>query len=83
METRLGPGTSKRLTDSDLGRVFTYRTTEGEPFQSLIADMLTQLYGHSLYHRGQIAMLVRIVGGQPAMTDFIFWSREPGEPPGS
>src|SRR5579875_1326471 len=69
-----------RLTDSDLARVFTYRTTEGEPYRSLIADVLTQLYGHSLYHRGQIAMLVRAAGGQPAMTDFIFWSRVPGEP---
>ena len=38
--------------------------------------ILTQLYGHSLYHRGQIAMLVKQAGGQPAMTDFVYWCRE-------
>jgi uncharacterized damage-inducible protein DinB len=70
-----------RLTDHDLDRVFTYRTTEGVEYRSVLADMLTQVYGHSHYHRGQIASLVRAAGGQPAITDFIFWTREESEPP--
>ena len=70
-----------RLTDSELQRVFTYRTTEGDWYRTGLADVLTQLYGHSHYHRGQIASLVRAAGGQPADTDFIFWVREPAEPP--
>jgi uncharacterized damage-inducible protein DinB len=69
------------LTDADLQRDFTYRTTEGAWYRNAIADVLTQLHGHSHYHRGQIAALVRAAGGQPAMTDFIFWVREPAEPP--
>jgi uncharacterized damage-inducible protein DinB len=66
----------QRLNEVELERVFVYQTTEGEWFRSVVADVLTQLYGHSLYHRGQIASLVRAAGGEPAETDFIFWSRE-------
>jgi uncharacterized damage-inducible protein DinB len=69
------------LGESELQRAFHYRSTEGDWFRSVIADVLTQLHGHSLYHRGQIAMLVRAAGGQPVETDFIFWSRESVPPP--
>ncbi|HET9233774.1 MAG TPA: DinB family protein [Candidatus Eisenbacteria bacterium] len=65
------------LTDRDLDHVFEYRSLEGEPFRNEIVDVLTQLFGHSWYHRGQIAMLVRQLGGTPAVTDFVFWCREP------
>ena len=65
------------LTETDLTRVFTYRNLEGKPFQNSVLDVLTQLFGHSLYHRGQIALLVRTLGGEPAATDFIYWCREP------
>jgi uncharacterized damage-inducible protein DinB len=69
------------LSDTELGRVLEYRTTEGEEFQNIVADVLTHLYGHSLYHRGQIASLVRALDGQPAATDFVFWTREPIDHP--
>jgi uncharacterized damage-inducible protein DinB len=71
------------LTDADLERVFTYPTTEGDWYRTGLADILTQLYGHSHYHRGQIGSLVRAAGGEPARTDFISWVREPAEPPAS
>lgn len=64
------------LEESELDRVLEYRTTEGTWFRSRIVDILTQLHGHSLYHRGQVASLVKAGGGQPAASDFIYWSRE-------
>jgi len=64
------------LDDEKLAGVFEYRATEGERFRSRIEDLLTQLFGHSWYHRGQIAAIVRSLGGEPAVTDFVFWSRE-------
>ena len=70
-----------RLNEADLERVFVYRTTEGVEYHSVLLDILTQLYGHSHYHRGQIASLVRAADGQPAITDFIFWTREEAKPP--
>jgi len=66
------------LTDAELAREFDYKSWEGQPFRNTVEDVLTQLLTHSPYHRGQIAMLVRTAGGEPAMTDFIFWSRRPG-----
>jgi uncharacterized damage-inducible protein DinB len=69
------------LDDRELVRVVNYQSVDGDWFQSGVADILAQLHGHSLYHRGQIASLVRALGGEPAATDFIFWSREPITPP--
>jgi uncharacterized damage-inducible protein DinB len=71
------------LTDADESRIFTYPTTEGDWYRTGLVDVLQHTYGHSLYHRGQIATLVRAAGGQPAQTDLIFSAREPAEPPGS
>jgi uncharacterized damage-inducible protein DinB len=65
------------LTDPDLERVFEYKALDGQPYRNQVVDILTQLFGHSWYHRGQIAILVRQLGGTPAITDFVFWCREP------
>ena len=67
----------RQLTELELSRKFEYRTTEGDWFRSTVEDILTQLFGHSLYHRGQIAALLRSIGAEPAPTDFVFWSRQP------
>ncbi len=64
------------LTDAELARVFEYQSLEGPRFSNTVEDILTQLFGHSLYHRGQIALLLRSIGAQPAATDFVFWARE-------
>jgi uncharacterized damage-inducible protein DinB len=64
------------LTDADLARVFEYQSLDGGRFRNTVEDILTQLFGHSWYHRGQIAVLVRACGGEPAATDYVFWRRE-------
>ena len=74
-------GYVQRLDEPEIERIIVYRRTEGQWFRCVVADVLTHLHGHSLYHRGQIATLVRAAGGQPAETDFIFWSRESITPP--
>ena len=65
------------LTDEDVARRFEYQSYDGPRFRNTVEDVLTQLYGHSLYHRGQIAMILRSIGAEPAPTDFIYWTREP------
>jgi uncharacterized damage-inducible protein DinB len=67
------------LDDADLGREFEYQSLDAGRFRNRVEDILDQLFGHSSYHRGQIAMLVRAAGGQPAVTDLIYWCREPVE----
>ena len=65
------------LSDADLDRVFEYQSLDAGRFRNRVDDILAQLFGHSSYHRGQIAVLVRAAGGQPAITDFVYWCREP------
>lgn len=76
MET-LWSGHLSQLDDIQLARVFEYRSYEGPRFRNTVEEILTQLFGHSWYHRGQIAMLLRSIGAEPAVTDFVFWAREP------
>jgi uncharacterized damage-inducible protein DinB len=65
------------LNDDELARVFEYQSYDGSRFRNSVEDIFTQLFGHSWYHRGQIAHLLRTMGAEPAVTDFVFWAREP------
>lgn len=76
METQWSEYLSQ-LDDAALARVFEYQSYEGLRFRNTIEEILTQLFGHSWYHRGQIAQLVRSLGAEPAVTDFVFWARQP------
>jgi len=64
------------LDDAALARVFEYQSTEGDWYRGAVEDILAQMFGHSSYHRGQIALLLRTIGATPAVTDFLFWTRE-------
>ncbi len=66
----------EKLNDAELARVFEYQALDGKQFRNTIEDILTQLFGHSWYHRGQIAQLIRAMGAEPAITDFVYWCRE-------
>lgn len=63
------------LTDADLHKEFEATSDTGKRFRWPIVDLLTQVFGHAWYHRGQIAMLVKDLGGEPVDTDYIFWDR--------
>ena len=65
-----------KLDDASLARIFEYQSLDSGRYRNTIDDILTQLFGHSWYHRGQIASLVRAAGGEPAATDFVFWTRQ-------
>jgi uncharacterized damage-inducible protein DinB len=65
-----------RLDDAALREEFEYQSLDAGRFRNRVEDILAQLFGHSSYHRGQIAMLVRAAGGTPAITDLIYWCRE-------
>src|SRR6266540_4916544 len=66
-----------RISEDEITSFFEYRSTEEVRYRNTVEDILTQLHGHSLYHRGQIAMLLRSAGAEPPATDFVFWAREP------
>lgn len=64
--------------DAGLARAIEYRTSGGAAFRSTVAEMLLQVVLHGSHHRGQIAMLAREGGGEPAATDFIVFARDGG-----
>jgi uncharacterized damage-inducible protein DinB len=64
-------------TDADLAQDLEYKSLDSGRFHNFVEDILTQLFTHSAYHRGQIASLVRAAGGEPARTDYIYWLRQP------
>lgn len=66
-----------KLDEKEFNRIFEYKSTENLWYTNKIEEIITQLFGHSWYHRGQIAMLVRIAGGTPAETDYVYWKRKP------
>jgi len=64
-----------RLSDADLAADFTFTGYDGKRRRWPLVDLLTQVFGHAWYHRGQIAMLVKDLGGDAVDTDYIFWNR--------
>jgi uncharacterized damage-inducible protein DinB len=46
----------------------------GKPAEdSSLIQQLFQVFMHSTYHRGQVNKLIREAGGEPPLTDFIYW----------
>jgi uncharacterized damage-inducible protein DinB len=66
----------EKLDEEEVARTFEYRSTGGRRYSNRVEDILAQLFGHSWYHRGQIALIVRTLGGTPAKTDNVFWTRK-------
>ena len=59
-----------------LDRSVHYTNSKGEAYDSLVGDILTHVFMHSAYHRGQIAADMRQNGVTPAYTDFIHGVRQ-------
>lgn len=64
-----------QLNHEELERTVRYQTTSGVWYDNTLEEIITHLFGHGTYHRGQIALLVRQLGGESAVTDFIVWAR--------
>ncbi|MFL5508025.1 MAG: DinB family protein, partial [Gemmatimonadaceae bacterium] len=52
-----------------------YKNSAGEQFTSSVENILTHVFMHGSYHRGQVASLVRAGGDTPSPTDYIFFTR--------
>lgn len=63
------------LAESDLDTLINYKNTQGIAFQTSVKDILTHVGLHGVYHRGQVALLVRQCGGTAAPTDYIIFTR--------
>ncbi len=59
------------LTRPDLDSEHRYTSTEGRTYASRTLDILTHVFGHTTYHRGQLALFVKAAGITPPGTDII------------
>ena len=65
----------RTLDETELARVFEYQFANGQRYRWNVEGALTQVFGHAWYHRGQIAQLVAMLGGQAVDTDYVFWCK--------
>ncbi len=63
------------LDELELAREFEWQLPDGKRYRWNVEGVLTQVFGHAWYHRGQIAQLVAGLGGKAVDTDYIFWSK--------
>ncbi|HEX7121852.1 MAG TPA: DinB family protein, partial [Gemmatimonadaceae bacterium] len=61
----------ERLEAGDADREVAYRNSAGQSFVSRADDILLHVALHGAYHRGQVSLMVRRSGGEPAPTDYI------------
>ncbi len=64
------------VSEEALETPLAYRNQSGREFRNTPLDILTHLGLHSQHHRGQIALELRRLGEEPAVTDFIAFRRE-------
>ena len=63
------------VSSARLAQVVHYTSSAGEAFETRTDDILLQVALHGAYHRGQIALLLRDAGEEPAPTDYIVFAR--------
>jgi uncharacterized damage-inducible protein DinB len=63
------------LEPGALARLVAYTNSAGQRFDSTVEDILLHVALHGSYHRGQVALLMRAGGGEPASTDYIAFVR--------
>jgi uncharacterized damage-inducible protein DinB len=66
------------LVPEQLERVGRYANLKGEVWEYARWRQIYHLFNHSTYHRGQVANMLRILGAQPAPTDFLVFRDEGG-----
>jgi len=59
-----------------LSQALPYVNSKGERWESTVEDILLHVVLHSSYHRGQVALVLRGSGWEPAYTDYIHCVRQ-------
>ena len=62
---------------------FDYTAPDGKRLRWTVEGLLTQVFTHAPYHRGQIVQLVAELGGKAVDTDYLYFDTPtPLDPPG-
>lgn len=74
--TENAAGFAEVLAAGDRSRAVSYRTSAGAAHTTPLDDILIHVSHHGMYHRGQVALLIRAAGGTPLSTDYIVYFRD-------
>jgi uncharacterized damage-inducible protein DinB len=64
------------LKDEDLARTIEYRNPRGETRAMPLGELLQHAATHGVHHRGQVALLLRMLGQTPGNFDILFYYAE-------
>ena len=64
------------LTEERLQQRVDYINLYGEKYGYPLSDQMRHLVNHSTYHRGQVTLLLRMLGKRPVSTDYLLYFDE-------
>ncbi len=68
-----------RLNEQLLQQPVEYVNSHGEKFSYPLVDQMRHLVNHSTYHRGQVALQLRLLNKEPLATDYLLYLDERNE----
>ena len=69
-------GFLSNLMDDDLQRMAEYANPKGEKRTMPLGELLEHGANHAVHHRGQVALLLRVLGHAPGNFDLLFYDAE-------
>ncbi len=67
------------LNDEKLQRPLSYTDMAGKPFALPLVQQMQHVVNHGTYHRGQVTMMLRQIGGETVPLDMSYFFREQKE----
>ncbi|MBL7722684.1 MAG: DinB family protein [Chitinophagaceae bacterium] len=75
-QSKLWEGWVSNASELSLDHVFQYYNNKKEPVKMHIYQMISHVFNHSSYHRGQLITILRQLGVEKLPgTDFVLWVR--------
>jgi len=66
------------LSEADLAREIDYRALDGQPYRSVLWQMIQHVVNHGTHHRSEVATMLTRLGQPPPATDLIVYYRTGG-----